>query len=165
MSYFPFEDSNVFNVQASKVSSISTQSASGSFADLTGSDITYNCNSNPEKVIYEYTSSFVRTTSQSYGVAEFKLVQYNTSTSSWEDVDSSQYITYGFGSLSSYPRNNKTLKFAIDSWEGSKQLKLQWKLISGAMYAHFTERIFDLNNVENTNYLTKPFVTIYSVRT
>ena len=164
MSYFPFEDSNIFNVQASKASSINTQGATSTFADLTNSSITYNCNSSPAKVVYEYTTSFVRTTTNTYGVAEFKLVQYNTTSSAWEDVDSSQYITYGFAGGTSYPRNNKTLTFTIPPWEGNKQLKVQWKIITGSMNAHATERILELNGTENNSYLTKPFLTIYSVR-
>ncbi len=164
MSYIPYEDSSIFNVQAQKASSISTQSASNSFADLTSSDITYNCDSNVSKVIYEYTTSFSRSTSYAYGVVEFKLVQYNTSTSSWEDTSASNYISYGFGSNTSYPRNNKTFTFTIDPWVGSKQLKLQWKLISGALNAHHTEAIVNLNGTIDTSYITKPFLIVYSIK-
>ena len=164
MSYLPYEDSSIFNVQAQKAASISTQSAGNSFADLTSSDITYNCDSNVSKVIYEYTTSFSRTTSQSYGVVEFKLVQYNTGTSSWEDTSSSNYISYGFGSSSSYPRNNKTFTFTIDPWLGSKQLKLQWKLTSGALNAHHTEQIAQLDGTINTSYITKPFLIVYAIK-
>ena len=164
MSYLTYEDSNIFNVQAQKASSISTQSAVNSFADLTSSDITYNCDSNVSKVIYEYTTSFSRTTLQTYGVVEFKLVQFNTSTSSWEDNNSSNYISYGFGSTSSFPRNNKTFTFTIDPWEGSKQLKLQWKLISGTLNAHHTEQIVELDGTMNTSYITKPFLIVYSIK-
>ena len=166
MSYTPYEDSSIFNIQAQKASSISTQAASSTFVDLTASDITYNCDSNSSKVIYEYTTSFSRNTTNTQGVVELKLVQYNTSTSLWEDVNSSQYITYGFGTALGYPRNNKTFTFAIDSWLGNKQIKLQWKKISGALDAHRVEQIFYLSNTSEIvyNYITKPFLVVYSVR-
>ena len=161
MSYLIKNKSNVSNVQAQKASSISTQSGTSNYQDLDTSDITYNCNSSAVKVVYEYTANFVRASNS--GVGQAKLVQYNTGTSSWEDVSSSHYVSWGFSAFNSYPRCNNTFKFVIDSWSGNKQLKLQWKLASGSLIAHASDGIFDLSNTLDASYLIKPFLVIYSI--
>lgn len=161
MSYLIKNKSNVSNVQAQKASSISTQSGTSSYQDLDSSDITYNCDSAAVKVVYEYTANFVY--SGSSGVGQAKLVQYNTGTSAWEDVSSSHYVSWGFSTAGCNPRCNNTFKFVIDAWSGNKQLKLQWKVVSGGLTAHASNGIFDLSNTLDSSYLIKPFLIIYSI--
>ncbi len=163
MTYVINNNSNIYNVQAQKASSISTQTGSSSYQDLDTSDITYNCDGSASKVIYEYTANFVR--SGSSGVLLAKLMQYNTSTSAWEIVSDSHYITYGFSENSSYPRNNYTFKYVMDGWSGSKQLKMEWKVISGGFIAHWSEQILNFSNdALDTSYNIKPFLVVHSIK-
>ena len=76
MTYVINNNSNIYNVQAQKASSISYQTGNSSYQDLDTSDITYNCDGLASKVIYEYTANFVR--SGNSGVLLAKLMQYNT---------------------------------------------------------------------------------------
>ena len=163
MTYVINNNSNIYNVQAQKASSISTQTGSGTYQDLDTSDITYECDSSSSKVIYEYTANFVR--SGSAGVLLAKLMQYNTSTSAWEIVSNSHYITYGFSSGTSYPRNNYTFKYVLDGWTGSKQLKMQWKVIAGGFYAHWSEQVVNMSDDSlNTSYNINPFLVVSSIK-
>ncbi len=164
MTYVINNNSNIYNVQAQKASSISFQTGSGTYQDLDTSDITYNCDGLASKVIYEYTANFVRSGSAG-GVLLAKLMQYNTSTSAWEIVSDSHYTTQGFSGNSSSPRNNYTFKYVLDSWSGNKQLKMQWKVLSGGMLAHHTESIVNLSDDSiNNSYVTKPFLIIHSIK-
>tara|TARA_S200000501_G_C20784140_1_gene726377 strand:- start:503 stop:1024 length:522 start_codon:yes stop_codon:yes gene_type:complete len=162
MSYLINNNSNIFNVQAQKASSISSQTGSSSYQDLTSSDITYSCDSTVSKVVYEYTANFVR--GGGYGVGLAKLLQYNTSTSAWEDVSASHYVSFGLGSNGGYPRDNTTFKFVLDSWSGNKQLKMQWKVITGGMSAHHAEYVTTLGGTNDTSYIIKPFLIVYSIK-
>lgn len=163
MTYVINNNSNIYNVQAQKASSISYQTGNSSYQDLDTSDITYNCDGLASKVIYEYTANFVR--SGNSGVLLAKLMQYNTTSSAWEIVSDSHYITYGFSGGTSYPRNNYTFKYVLDGWSGSKQLKMQWKVIAGGLLAHHTEAIINFSNdALNASYIAKPFLIVHSIK-
>lgn len=166
MTFLVNNNSNIFNVQAQKASSISAQiGSSSSWQDLDTSNITYTCDSSASKVVYEYTANFVRTSSN--GIGSAKLLAYNTTSSAWEDFPSnSNVIDFGLGRSSGYPRNNYTFKFVLDSWTGSKQLKMQWKggITGGNLKAHHSERIYTTSGAQNTNYIIKPFLIVYSIK-
>ena len=162
MTYVVNNNSNIFNVQAQKASSITSQNGSSSYQDLNTSNITYTCDSSASKVIYEYTANFVRTSS--YGVGSAKLLKYNTTSNSWEDFSNSTYASFGLATAAGYSRNNYTFKFVLDSWTGSKQLKMQWKLATGGLKAYHSEYIYTTSGVGNSNYIIKPFLIVYSVK-
>lgn len=159
MSYLSTERS-IFNVQTNISNSPSVQGSSTTWLDLEASDITYNCYNSPSFVIYEYSTSLFYNTS--YGTFDFKLIQYNTSTSSWEDVDNSQQFSWGLNSGSGYPSEFKTFVFILSGWDGSKQLKAQWKAITGSGKAQYTKR-FDLSG-NDSFYSPKPFLEIKSIK-
>jgi len=161
MTYVTNYNSNIYNVQAQKASSISSQDGTSSYQDLDTSDITYTCDSSASKVVYEYTANFVRTSS--YGVGSAKLLKYNTATNAWEDFSSSTYVSFGLATSSGYSRNNYTFKFVLDSWAGEKQLKMQWKMVVGGLKAHHSEYIFTLS-AGNNSYIIKPFLMVYSIK-
>ena len=159
MSYLSTER-NIFNVQTNISNSPTSQGSSTSWLDLEASDITYNCYDNPGFVIYEYTTSlFYNTTS---GTFDFKLVQYNTSTSSWEDVDDSQQFSWGLNSSPAYPAEFKTFTFILSGWSGNKQLKTQWKAIAGSGTAQYTYS-FNIDG-SGSYYSPKPFLEIKSIK-
>ena len=151
---------NIFNVKVNMSNSPTTQNSSTSWLDLEASDITYDCSGSPSVVIYEYTVCLWY--SQSQGTFDFKLVQYNSSTSSWEDVDASQQFSWGTNSSSSYPSEFKTFTFILEPWSGSKQLKTQWKAISGSGKAHYTYAISLSGN--GSYYSPRPFLEIKSIK-
>ena len=165
MTFLVSNNSNFFNVQAQKASSVSQQIGGSSWLDLNTSDITYTCDPSASKVVYEYTANFVR--NQDKGIGSAKLVAYNTTTSTWEDFpSSSNVVDFGLGRSSGYPRNNYTFKFVIDAWTGSKQLKMQWKggITGGSLKAHHSERIYTTSGTQNSNYIIKPFLIVYSIK-
>ena len=162
MTYVLNNNSNIFNVQAQKASSIAAQTGSTSYQDLDTSDITYNCDSSASKVVYEYTANFVRTSS--YGVGSAKLLKYNTTSNAWEDFSDSTYASFGLDTSSGYSRNNYTFKFVLDSWTGNKQLKMQWKMATGGLKAHHAEYIMLTNGITDNTYLIKPFLIVYSIK-
>ena len=152
-------EKNTFNVQTNIENSPSSQSSTGSWQDLAASDITYNCYNNPTFVIYEYTTSIFYNSIN--GTFEFKLVQYNSSTSAWEDVDSSQQFSWGLNS-GGYPSEFKTFTFILNGWSGNKQLKAQWKSINGSSKAQYT---YTFSTAGNSSYYSpKPFLIIKSIK-
>tara|TARA_Y100000022_G_C13197803_1_gene351218 strand:+ start:70 stop:558 length:489 start_codon:yes stop_codon:yes gene_type:complete len=162
MTYVINNNSNTYNVQAQKASSVSSQTGSSSYQDLHTSDITYTCDSSATKVVYEYTANFVRTSS--FGVGSAKLLKYNTTTNAWEDFSDSTYTSFGLATSSGYSRNNYTFKFVLDSWTGDKQLKMQWKMATGGLKAHHSEYIITTSGSQNSNYIIKPFLIVYSIK-
>jgi len=162
MTYVISNNSNIYNVQAQKASSISSQTGTTSYQDLDTSDITYTCDSSASKVVYEYTVNFVRTST--FGVGSAKLLEYNTTTNSWEDFSNSTYASFGLATSSGYSRNNYTFKFVLDSWTGDKQLKMQWKMATGGLKAHHSDYVILINNISNSSYLIKPFLVVYSIK-
>ena len=159
MSYLDSER-NTFNIQTNIDNSPSAQTSSSLWQDLAASDITYNCYGNPSFVMYEYTTS-INYSTYSYATLDFKLIQYNTSTSSWEDVNASQQVSWGM-SGGGYPGEFKTFTFILDSWDGDKQLKAQWKKVSGGAKVQYAYTI-------NTNgsgvwHNPKPFLIVKSIK-
>lgn len=158
MSYIDPEK-NIFNVKTNISNSPSVQNSSSSWLDLEASDITYNCYDSPSFVVYEYTTCLFYDTT--YGTFDFKLVQYNSSTSAWEDVDDSQQFSWGLNS-GGYPCEFKTFTFILNSWSGNKQLKAQWKSISGSSKAQYSYTINTSGSV--VMHSPKPFLIIKSIK-
>ena len=162
MTFLKSNNSSIFNVHAQKPSTVSSQDGTASYQDLYYSDITYTCDSSATKVVYEYTANFVRIGTK--GLASAKLLKYNTNSSSWEDFSDSTEIPFGLAESHGYPRNSYTFKFVVDSWTGSKQLKMQWRHWAGSLKAHHSEYVILTNNTTDSNYLVKPFLIVYSVK-
>ena len=159
MSYI-LKNDNVFNVQCIKTSSPSSQNSTSSWQDLEGSDITYNCTGNPGKVIYEY--NFCYKYSSVFFIGDFKLVEYNTGTSSWDEVSNSAFLNDGTANNGSYPAGYKSFSFCLDSWSGNKQLKLQWKNNTGSAQAH-RMFIYQTNGTYSGSYVRDCHLIIYSI--
>jgi len=157
---YKLKNDNVFNVQCIKTSSPSSQNSSSSWQDLEGSDITYNCIGNPAKVIYEY--NFCYKYINSYFIGDFRLVEYNTGTSSWEEVSNSAFLNDGTSGSASYPSGYKSFSFCLDSWSGNKQLKLQWKNNIGSAQAH-RMFIYQINGTFVNSYSRDCHLIMYSI--
>ena len=157
---YNLRNDNIFNVQCIKTSSPSAQTSSSSWQDLEGSDITYNCTGSPTKVIYEY--NFCYKYSSVFFIGDFKLVEYNTGTSSWDEVSNSAFLNDGTANNGSYPAGYKSFSFCLDNWSGNKQLKLQWKNNTGSAQAH-RMFIYQTNGTYSASYVRDCHLIMYSI--
>jgi len=157
---YNLRNDNVFNVQCIKTSSPSSQNSTSGWQDLEGSDITYNCTGNPSKVIYEY--NFCYKYLSTYFIGDFKLIQYNTTSNAWEDVNNSSFINDGMKGSSSYPSGYKSFSFTLDSWSGNKQLKLQWKNNIGSVTGHRI-KIYQTGGTVVSSYTRACHLIMYSI--
>ena len=143
-------DKTFFKKTISVSNTTARQDLTNSFADVVGSSITYTPESYANNILYEYVSTWVYkdTTSK----LNFKLLEYNTSTSSWDTVAGS-FLTIkskksGSGQINyRYIFNNVSLQ---------KQLKLQCKEESNSTEGY-------LHSNEDNNRFYDPYVMCSSI--
>ena len=143
-------DKTFFKKTISVSNTTERQDLTNSFADVVGSSITYTPESYANNILYEYVSTWVYkdTTSK----LNFKLLEYNTSTSSWDTVAGS-FLTIkskksGSGQINyRYIFNNVSLQ---------KQLKLQCKEESNSTEGY-------LHSNEDNNRFYDPYVMCSSI--
>jgi len=111
------------------------QDLTDSFADVVGSSITYTPETYANNVLYEYVTTWVYKDSTSK--LNFKLLEYNTGTSSWDTVPGS-YLTIKSTKSGSGQVN---FRYIFNSVSSQKQMKLQCKEESSSTegYLHTNE--------------------------
>jgi len=129
-----------YNKKIQRHTTTERQDLTTSFDTALGSEITYVPFSTAGSVLYEYITSW--TYKDTTSKISFRLLEYNTGTSSW-DVISGAYMTIKTLKSGS---NQLCVKFLLNGWSGSKQLKVECKEDSNSLegYLH--------SNKENTKF-------------
>ena len=143
-------DKTFFKKTISVSSTTERQDLTNSFADVVGSSITYTPESYANNILYEYVSTWVYkdTTSK----LNFKLLEYNTGTSSWDTVAGS-YLTIKSKRSGSGQIN---FRYILNNVSSQKQLKLQCKEESSSTEGY-------LHSNEDNNRFYDPYVTCSSI--
>jgi hypothetical protein len=118
----PTSLNRVFKKEIIVTSTSDKQDLTTNYDVVNGSLITYVPSSNwGDKVAYEFNTTWSYKDSTSKII--FKLVEYNTGTSSWDDINGS------FVTIKSLKQgtDNISYKYVFDKWSGSKQLRLECK--------------------------------------
>ena len=98
------------------------QDLTTSFAVVDGSAITYTPDSKyGTEVMYEYNTTWAYKDTSSKII--FRLVEYNTGTSAWDEISGS-YVTIKSTKSGTSQIN---YKYVLQKWTGSKQLRLECK--------------------------------------
>lgn len=143
-------DKTFFKKTISVSNTTERQDLTNSFADVVGSLITYTPESYTNNILYEYVSTWVYkdTTSK----LNFKLLEYNTGTSSWDTVAGS-YLTIKSKRSGSGQIN---FRYIFNNVSSQKQLKLQCKEESSSTEGY-------LHSNEDNNRFYDPYVTCSSI--
>ena len=133
-------DNSFYNSKVQRYSTSSRQDLTTTFADALGSEISYIPHSLSQKVIYSYTTSW--TYKDITSKINFRALEYDSGQSTWVVIPGA-YMT--IKSLKS-GSDQVCLKFLLDVWSGSKQLKIECKESSSSLegYLH--------SNINNTHY-------------
>ena len=135
MTYINVNNKNFFNKKILVNSTTERQDLTSSFADAVGSLVTYTPETYANNILYEYVTTWVYKDSTSK--LNFKLLEYNTGTSSWETVAGS-YLTIKSKKSGSGQVN---FRYIFNNVNSQKQLKLQCKEESNSTegYLHANE--------------------------
>ena len=143
-------DKTFFKKTISVSNTTARQDLTNSFADVVGSSITYTPESYANNILYEYVSTWVYkdTTSK----LNFKLLEYNTNTSSWDTIAGS-YLTIKSKRSGSGQIN---YRYIFNNVSSQKQLKLQCKEESSSTEGY-------LHSNEDNNRFYDPYVMCSSI--
>ena len=138
MTYLNY--SAMYNKKIQRYTTTERQDLTDTFSTALGSEITYEPFSITEKVLYEYITSW--TYKDTTSKINFRILEYNNSTSSWDVINGSHMTIKTLRSGS----NQVCVKFLLNGWENSKQLKVECKEDSSSLegYLH--------SNLENTKF-------------
>ena len=112
-------DKTFFKKTISVSNTTARQDLTDSFVDVVGSSITYTPETYANNILYEYVTTWVYKDSTSK--LNFKLLEYNTETSSWDTVAGS-YLTIKSKKSGSGQIN---FRYIFNDVSSQKQLKLQ----------------------------------------
>tara|TARA_Y100000992_G_C21243091_1_gene481770 strand:- start:807 stop:1262 length:456 start_codon:yes stop_codon:yes gene_type:complete len=151
MSYKVNLTSGFYSKKVQRYNTTERQDLTTTFSEALGSSITYHHFYMAEKVLYEYITSW--TFKDTASKINFRLLEYNTGTSSW-DVISGAYMTIKTLKSGS---NQICVKFLLNGWTGSKQLKVECKEDSNSLegYLH--------SNLDNTKFFD-PIVSCTGIK-
>tara|TARA_B100000035_G_scaffold269172_1_gene242946 strand:+ start:199 stop:645 length:447 start_codon:yes stop_codon:yes gene_type:complete len=143
-------DKTFFKKTISVSNTTERQDLTNSFADVVGSLITYTPELYANNILYEYVSTWVYkdTTSK----LNFRLLEYNTGTSSWDTIAGS-YLTIKSKKSGSGQIN---FRYILNNVSSQKQLKLQCKEESSSTEGY-------LHSNEDNNRFYDPYVTCSSI--
>ena len=140
MTYKVNLESGFYSKKVQRYNTTERQDLTTNFSEALGSSITYEPFYMSDKVLYEYITSWTYKDNTSKLV--FRLLEYNNSTSSWDIINGTTCTikTVNQGS------NQICIKVLLNTWQNSKQLKLECKEESSSSegYLH--------SNSSNTNY-------------
>ena len=118
----PTSLNRIFKKEIAVTTTSDKQDLTTNYSAVEGSTITYTPSVNwGDKVLYEFNTTWTYKDTSSKII--FKLVQYNSGTSSWDDIDGSIATIKTIRSGT----DNIAFKYVFTKWSGSKQLRLECK--------------------------------------
>ena len=151
MTYKVNLTSGFYSKKVQRYNTTERQDLTTTFSDALGSSITYEPFYMAEKVLYEYITSWTYKDNTSKLV--FRLLEYNTGTSSWDTINGATCTIKSLKQGS----NQISIKFLLDTWQNNKQIKLECKEAASDLegYLH--------SNSENTKYFD-PIVSCTGIK-
>tara|TARA_Y100000592_G_scaffold65802_1_gene102317 strand:+ start:1387 stop:1872 length:486 start_codon:yes stop_codon:yes gene_type:complete len=140
--------------------SFTKQSVSTSIVALSDTLITYTPESNAEKVIYECALQIAWNPDAAGSLMCARLQYSENSGASWTTYDGSKIFAGNFSSSTDYNWHTYLFKFHLNSWSGSRQLRLAAR--SYGTNSEFTlGRSFNASGTEGVG--AAPLIMAYSV--
>ena len=150
MTYINVNNKNFFKKTILVNNTTERQDLTDSFTDTVGSLITYTPEAYANNILYEYVTSWVYKDATSKLI--FKLLEYNTGTSSWDTVVGS-YLTVKSKKSGSGQIN---FRYIFNNVNSQKQIKLQCKEESSSAEGY-------LHANEDNDRFYNPYVTCSSI--
>ena len=151
----------IFNEQVVVTNNPSiTQDTSVNAIALEGSTITYTPYENSDYVVYEYDfqSSFVSIGSNNSCILHGRLQEYNGS--SWVDMSNTGFTHYSEADSSAYPI---TYRIILDSWSGSKQIRLALKGWTTDVFRGYTAHNAYYGATDDSARKSQAVLSVYSI--
>ncbi len=120
----------------------SGQTSSTSYADVSGTDFSFDCNttSGYSKVIFEISIQTGWSPDANYNIGDMKLLESSDQTN-WTDIEKSKLRT---SMTATYHDSTFEHKFTLNPWSGTKYFKLQIKSSNSSTDFNINKRGYSL---------------------